>query len=53
MHALDWTRWILRALESSRMRSLLTATGIAIGICAVTLLTSIAPPWLSTMALQM
>ena len=41
MHALDWTRWILRALESSRMRSLLTATGIAIGICAVTLLTSI------------
>lgn len=41
MQPLDWTRWILRALESSRMRSLLTATGIAIGICAVTLLTSI------------
>jgi putative ABC transport system permease protein len=41
MRAVDSLRWILRALGSSRVRSLLTATGIAIGICAVTLLTSI------------
>jgi len=41
MRAVDWTRWVLRALLSSRLRSLLTAIGIAIGICAVTLLTSI------------
>ena len=41
MRAADWTRWVLRALLSSRLRSLLTAIGIAIGICAVTLLTSI------------
>jgi putative ABC transport system permease protein len=37
----DASHWILRALGSNSLRSLLTALGIAIGICAVTLLTSI------------
>jgi putative ABC transport system permease protein len=37
----DWTRWVHRSVATSRLRSLLTAVGIAIGICAVTLLTSI------------
>jgi len=37
----DAIGWMLRALSGSGVRSLLTATGIAIGICAVTLLTSI------------
>ena len=41
MSTLDWARWVLRAIGSSWLRSLLTMIGIAIGICAVTLLTSI------------
>jgi putative ABC transport system permease protein len=41
MNFYDWSRWVLRAIGSSRLRSLLTMIGIAIGICAVTLLTSI------------
>lgn len=41
VRTVDAVRWILRALGSSRVRSLLTASGIAIGICAVTLLTAI------------
>lgn len=41
MRAADALGWILRALRASPSRTLLTATGIAVGICAVTLLTSI------------
>lgn len=41
MRLADWSRWVARALMASPLRSLLTALGIAIGICAVTLLTSI------------
>ena len=41
MSVIDWARWVLRAIGSSWLRSLLTMIGIAIGICAVTLLTSI------------
>lgn len=41
MRAADAFAWILRALRASPARTLLTATGIAVGICAVTLLTSI------------
>jgi len=37
----DWLRWVLQAVTSARLRSLLTALGISIGIAAVTLLTSI------------
>ncbi|MCG3171133.1 MAG: Macrolide export ATP-binding/permease protein MacB [Pseudomonadales bacterium] len=41
MRGADTLAWVLRALLASRARTLLTATGIAVGICAVTLLTSI------------
>ena len=41
MHERDWLIWVARALRASPMRTLLTASGIAIGIAAVTLLTSI------------
>lgn len=41
MHWLDGLQWVLRALTSNRQRTLLTALGIAIGIMAVTLLTSV------------
>lgn len=37
----DWLRWVFHAVTSARLRSLLTALGISIGIAAVTLLTSI------------
>lgn len=37
----DWLRWVLHAVSSARLRSLLTALGISIGIASVTLLTSI------------
>ncbi|MEE4203403.1 MAG: ABC transporter permease [Halieaceae bacterium] len=37
----DWLRWTQRALSVDPGRSLLTASGIAIGICAMVLLTSI------------
>ncbi|MEM9255849.1 MAG: ABC transporter permease [Pseudomonadota bacterium] len=37
----DWLRWVLHAVTNARLRSLLTALGISIGIAAVTLLTSI------------
>lgn len=37
----DWLRWVASAILSNRARSGLTASGIAIGICAVILLTSI------------
>jgi len=37
----DWLFWVITALKSSLSRSALTSTGIAIGICAVILLTSI------------
>jgi putative ABC transport system permease protein len=37
----DWLRWIFHAVTYARLRSLLTALGISIGIAAVTLLTSI------------
>ena len=37
----DWLRWVLKAVTNARLRSLLTALGISIGIAAVTLLTSI------------
>ncbi len=37
----DWLRWVLHAVTTARLRSLLTALGISIGIAAVTLLTSI------------
>lgn len=41
MRAGDWSRWVSRAVGTSPLRSVLTASGIAIGICAVTLLTGI------------
>ena len=41
MLSADWSSWILRAVRAGGTRSLLTAIGIAIGIAAVTLLTSI------------
>lgn len=41
MRAADGARWISRSLVASPLRSFLTALGIAIGIAAVTLLTSI------------
>jgi putative ABC transport system permease protein len=37
----DWLGWVSRAVLGARQRSLLTALGIAIGIAAVALLTSI------------
>jgi putative ABC transport system permease protein len=37
----DWLRWVFKAVTTARLRSLLTALGISIGIAAVTLLTSI------------
>ncbi len=37
----DWLRWVFHAVTTARLRSLLTALGISIGIAAVTLLTSI------------
>ncbi len=37
----DWLRWVFHAVTTARLRSFLTALGIAIGIAAVTLLTSI------------
>lgn len=37
----DWLNWIWHAARSSRMRTVLTALGIAIGIAAVSLLTAI------------
>lgn len=37
----DWLRWVYQAVTTARLRSLLTALGISIGIAAVTLLTSI------------
>ena len=41
MRTADFLRLILRSLTSAKMRSSLTALGIAVGICAVTLLTSL------------
>lgn len=37
----DWLRWVFHAVTTARLRSLLTALGISIGIASVTLLTSI------------
>ena len=37
----DWLRWVFHAVTTARLRSLLTALGISVGIAAVTLLTSI------------
>lgn len=37
----DWFLWIIKSITSNKSRSTLTALGIAIGIAAVTLLTSI------------
>lgn len=37
----DWSKWVLKAVTTSRLRTALTALGIAIGIAAVALLTSI------------
>jgi len=37
----DWFKWVFHAVTNARLRSLLTALGISIGIAAVTLLTSI------------
>ncbi|NQX87317.1 MAG: ABC transporter permease [Halioglobus sp.] len=37
----DWLHWVVQAVTTARLRSLLTALGISIGIAAVTLLTSI------------
>ena len=37
----DWLRWVFKAVTTARLRSLLTALGISVGIAAVTLLTSI------------
>jgi len=36
----DWLRWVFHAVTTARLRSLLTALGISIGIASVTLLTS-------------
>src|SRR3990167_5515127 len=41
MRFLDWLDWIWRSAHSSRLRTALTALGIAIGIAAVSLLTAI------------
>jgi putative ABC transport system permease protein len=41
MRTADWFRWTRRALLVDPGRSLLTASGIAIGICAMVLLTAI------------
>lgn len=41
MSFLDWMRWVLKALLGNRRRSLLTLSGIAIGIAAVAMLTSV------------
>ncbi|MFT3931606.1 MAG: ABC transporter permease [Spongiibacteraceae bacterium] len=41
MRLSDGLRWVLRSVLSQRQRSLLTALGIAIGIAAVALLTSL------------
>jgi len=41
MRLQDWFIWIIKAITSNKVRSSLTALGIAIGIAAVTLLTSI------------
>lgn len=41
MHTIDFLRFIFRSVLSARMRSALTALGIAIGIMAVTMLTAI------------
>lgn len=41
MKASDWLRWVSKAIGSSPQRSFLTVMGIAIGILAVALLTSI------------
>lgn len=41
MRLTDWLRWVLHAVTNARLRSLLTALGISVGIAAVTLLTSI------------
>lgn len=37
----DWLSWVYNAVTTARLRSLLTALGISVGIAAVTLLTSI------------
>lgn len=37
----DWLSWVWHAVTTARLRSLLTALGISIGIASVTLLTSI------------
>ena len=41
MRTLDSLQWIRRSLAAGRLRTLLTAVGIAIGIAAVVLLTAI------------
>ncbi|MBU2070565.1 MAG: ABC transporter permease [Gammaproteobacteria bacterium] len=41
MRTADFIKLILRSLTAAKMRSSLTALGIAVGICAVTLLTSL------------
>lgn len=41
MRIADWLDWVWRAARASRLRTWLTALGIAIGIAAVTLLTAI------------
>ncbi len=41
MSWIDWLTWVLKALLGNRRRSLLTLTGIAIGIAAVAMLTSV------------
>ena len=41
MRAADSCRWIWRALLAQRLRSLLTLLGMAIGICAVTLMSAL------------
>ena len=41
MRSIDWLRWVFRAVTTNPTQSLLTSLGIAIGIAAVTTLTSI------------
>ena len=41
MHIRDWLKWVMLAVTTSRLRTALTSLGIAIGIAAVVLLTSI------------
>ena len=41
MHIRDWLKWVMLAVTTSRLRTTLTSLGIAIGIAAVVLLTSI------------